>query len=123
MLIISNNGRTNPSPGAGPAFVSAYISPPWEPSLVGPALAMAWQNHHRLRRLEGRVAELDQALDSRKNIERAKGVFMEQRGLSLDQAEQRPWKARPGGGGWIWIRWLGTWWPPRQVYGQIRSSN
>lgn len=88
VLIISNNGRTNPSPGAEPAFVSAYISPPWEPSLVGPALAMAWQNHHRLRNLEGRVAELSQALDSRKNIERAKGVLMKLRGFSLDQAEQ-----------------------------------
>ncbi|MCF8041725.1 MAG: ANTAR domain-containing protein [Desulfarculaceae bacterium] len=88
VVIISNNGRTRPSPGAEPAFVSAYISPPWEPSLIGPALAMAWQNHHRLRRLEGHVAELNQALDSRKNIERAKGVLMEQRGLSLVQAEQ-----------------------------------
>ena len=88
VLIISSNGRTSPGPGAGPVFISAYISPPWEPSLVGPALAMAWQNHHRLRRLEGRVAQLNQALDSRKNIERAKGVIMKLRGVSLDQAQE-----------------------------------
>lgn len=88
VVIISNNGRTRPSPGAEPAFVSAYISPPWEPSLIGPALAMAWQNHHRLRHLEGRVAELNLALDSRKNMERAKGVLMKLRGLSLEQAQE-----------------------------------
>lgn len=88
VLLITSNGRARPSPGAGPSFVTAYISPPWEPSLVGPVLAMAWLNFHRLRRLEGRVRELDLALNSRKNIERAKGVLMKLRGLSLAQAQQ-----------------------------------
>jgi response regulator NasT len=88
VLLITSNGRARPSPGAGPSFVTAYISPPWEPSLVGPALAMAWLNFHRLRRLEGRVRELNLALDSRKNLERAKGVLMKLRGLSLAQAQE-----------------------------------
>ncbi|BEQ15649.1 ANTAR domain-containing response regulator [Desulfoferula mesophila] len=89
VLIISRNGCERPGPGADPASVSAYCVPPWEPSLVGPILAMAWRNHQRLCHLEGRVRELDQALSERKDIERAKGVLMERRGLSLDQAEQR----------------------------------
>lgn len=88
VVIISRNGCERPAPGADPSSVSAYCAPPWEPSLVGPVLAMAWQNHQRLQRLQGRVRELDQALSERKDIERAKGVLMERRGLNLDQAEQ-----------------------------------
>ncbi|MBU1274297.1 MAG: ANTAR domain-containing protein [Proteobacteria bacterium] len=88
VIIIASHGQTHPAGAAGPLQISAYISPPWEPSLIGPAMAMAWQNHHRLRCLEGRVEQLSQNLSQRKSIERAKGVIMEQRGLSLAQAQQ-----------------------------------
>lgn len=88
VIIISANGAASSAGQAGLPHVTSYLWPPWEPSLLGPALALAWENHHRLRRLEGRVEELNQNLSRRKSIERAKGVIMEQRGLSLTQAQE-----------------------------------
>lgn len=88
VVLIAADGGARPDGLEGLAHVTAYLGPPWDPSLLGPALAMAWQNFHRLRRLEGRVEQLSQDLNQRKSIERAKGVIMEQRGLSLAQAQE-----------------------------------
>lgn len=88
VLLISGTGCSRLCRPAEPAWVAAYISPPWEPSLLGPALVMAWQNFQRLHRLEERVRALQRELGSRKVIERAKGVIMAKRGLSLEQARR-----------------------------------
>lgn len=88
VLLISEGGDSSPHPKAEASWVTAYIAPPWEPSLVGPALNLAWQNFQRLLRLKEQVRRLQRELGNRKVIERAKGVIMEKRGLSLDQARQ-----------------------------------
>ena len=88
VVLLANNGQARPSPGAGPELIAGYLSPPWEPSLVGPALALAWENFHRLRRLEDKVRGLSLSLGERKNIELAKGLLMQRRGLSLLQAQE-----------------------------------
>jgi len=70
---------------AAEAGAMAYVVKPFSESDLLPALEVAMTRFNQLRGLQSEVDELKQRLETRKLIERAKGVLMEH--LNLTEAE------------------------------------
>lgn len=63
-----------------------YLTKPAAPAELIPAIRLASARFQEWRRLSGRVEELNQKIEERKAVERAKGILMETRGVSEDEA-------------------------------------
>ncbi|XVX21855.1 ANTAR domain-containing response regulator [Actinomycetota bacterium] len=64
------------------AGVMAYIVKPFTASDVAPAIEIARSRWTEVKALEAEVADLSDRLETRKAVEKAKGVLMKQLGLS-----------------------------------------
>ncbi|HZD64734.1 MAG TPA: ANTAR domain-containing protein, partial [Acidimicrobiales bacterium] len=69
--------------------VGAYLVKPVTPRQVGSALHLAVSRHSQFEAMQAEVDRLSDALETRKLVERAKGILMEQRGLSEAEAFAR----------------------------------
>ena len=63
-----------------------YLTKPAGAAVLIPAIRMAAARFEEWSRLTGRVDELSQKMEERKTIERAKGILMETRGVTEDEA-------------------------------------
>ncbi|MCE1191462.1 MAG: response regulator [Acidovorax sp.] len=68
------------------AGVMAYIVKPFTASDVAPAIEIARSRWQEVKALESEVADLSDRLETRKAVEKAKGVLMKQLGLSESDA-------------------------------------
>ncbi|WP_422025202.1 ANTAR domain-containing response regulator [Pyruvatibacter mobilis] len=68
------------------AGVSAYVVDGMQPDRIRPIVDLAIARFNRFHELETRVEALSTELEHRKTIEKAKGILMEQRGLSEKDA-------------------------------------
>jgi len=64
----------------------AYLVKPFQRSDLVPALEMAMGRFAELQALDGQVRGLEEQLETRKFVDRAKGVLMDQHGLSETDA-------------------------------------
>jgi response regulator NasT len=64
------------------AGVMAYVVKPFSISDLVPAIEIAISRHHQMKSLEDEVADLYERLETRKIIDRAKGILMKAMGLS-----------------------------------------
>lgn len=71
------------------AGVFAYLMKPIDERQLGAAIRLADARHRELRALEGEVDRVQQALEDRKLLERAKGLLMAGLGLSEPEAFSR----------------------------------
>jgi AmiR/NasT family two-component response regulator len=71
------------------AGVMAYIVKPFTAADLAPAINIALSRWAELKELEREVADLGEALETRKAVERAKGVLMKK--LKLTEAEAFRW--------------------------------
>ena len=71
------------------AGVMAYIVKPFTVSDVTPAIEVALSRWSELKALESEVADLGQRLETRKAVEKAKGVLMKK--LKISEAEAFRW--------------------------------
>jgi response regulator NasT len=69
--------------------VQAYLVKPIKQADLEAAIGLAMLRYEQFRMLWKEAADLRQALEDRKLIERAKGVLMEKAGLTEQQAFQR----------------------------------
>jgi two-component system, response regulator PdtaR len=74
---------------AGQHHVQAYLVKPIKQADLEAAIGLAMLRYEQFRMLWKEAADLRQALEDRKLIERAKGVLMEKAGLTEQQAFQR----------------------------------
>jgi response regulator NasT len=74
---------------AGASHVMAYLVKPIRSENLSPAIAIAMCRFSQFQALVTEAADLRQALEDRKVIERAKGVLMKQTGLDEDGAFRR----------------------------------
>lgn len=85
------------SPGlldkAKEARVSALLTKPVDETALLSAVELALANYQEIVKLENQVQELKEALETRKLIERAKGILMETMGLSEAEAFRRMQKS------------------------------
>lgn len=71
------------------AGASGYLVKPVSDEQIEPALKVALSRFGELNDLRGELSDLKEALEARKLVERAKGIFMRRLNLSEDQAYQR----------------------------------
>lgn len=68
------------------AGVAGYIVKPFHESDLSPAIEVALARFNEFRTLEKEVGDLKQALETRKFVDRAKGILMDTQGLSEAEA-------------------------------------
>lgn len=71
------------------ASVSGYIVKPFRESDLGPAIEIALAQFEEFRALERQVGDLKLALETRKLVDRAKGILMDTQGLTEAEAFRR----------------------------------
>jgi response regulator NasT len=71
------------------AGVVHYVTKPWRQGDLKPAIELALSRFQEFRSLEGQVKKLEDQLETRKKVERAKGVLMEKQKLSEQEAFRR----------------------------------
>ena len=71
---------------AGAAGAMAYVGKPFTPAELIPALEIALSRHEEIRSLEGEIADLQERFETRKRVDRAKGLLMEKMGQSEPEA-------------------------------------
>src|SRR3712207_5875023 len=67
----------------------AYLVKPVNPEELPPAIDVALARHRELQQLRSQVEDLQETLDSRKLIERAKGILMKRLNIGDAEAEAR----------------------------------
>jgi response regulator NasT len=68
------------------AGVVAYLIKPYREEDLTPAIEVAVARFREFRDLEKQVADLQQALETRKLVDRAKGILMDKQGLTEAEA-------------------------------------
>ena len=71
---------------AADAGANAYLVKPFTGEQLKPALELALVNFEKSRQLEQKLQQMNEALEARKLVERAKGIFMRQTGLDEETA-------------------------------------
>ncbi|MEM3486570.1 MAG: response regulator, partial [Candidatus Methanomethyliaceae archaeon] len=71
---------------AAEAGVAGYIVKPFRESDLGPAIEVALARFAEFRALEKEVGNLQEALETRKVVDRAKGILMDTQGLKEAEA-------------------------------------
>jgi AmiR/NasT family two-component response regulator len=71
------------------AGVMAYIVKPFHEADLAPAIEVALRRWNEFRALEKEVEDLKEALETRKLVDRAKGILMDTQGLSEADAFRR----------------------------------
>ena len=71
------------------AGVMAYIVKPFHEADLAPAIEVALRRWREFRELEQEVEDLKEALETRKLVDRAKGILMDTQGLSEADAFRR----------------------------------
>lgn len=67
---------------ASAAGAMAYVVKPFTPADLVPALEIAYSRHEELISLENEISDLTERFETRKRVDRAKGLLMEKMGLS-----------------------------------------
>ena len=64
----------------------AYVVKPFTPADLVPALEIAASRHEEIQSLENEISDLQERFETRKRVDRAKGLLMEKMGLSEPEA-------------------------------------
>jgi two-component system, response regulator PdtaR len=89
VLVITAYPQKELVDGAKDAGVLAYVTKPFGEAQIVPAVEVALARFREFRSLEKELGDTRAALESRKLIERAKGVLMDRHGLREDEAFRR----------------------------------
>nr|WP_218929200.1 response regulator [Actinomyces bowdenii] len=71
---------------ASAAGAMAYVVKPFTPADLIPALEIALSRHEEILSLENEISDLTERFETRKRVDRAKGLLMERMGLSEPEA-------------------------------------
>ena len=71
---------------ASAAGAMAYVVKPFTPADLIPALEIAMSRHEEILSLESEISALTERFETRKRVDRAKGLLMERMGLSEPEA-------------------------------------
>lgn len=71
------------------AGVAAYLVKPFRESDLSPAIEVALSRFQEFKALEREIADLKDTLETRKLVDRAKGILMDTQGLSEQEAFRR----------------------------------
>lgn len=71
---------------ASAAGAMTYVVKPFTPADLIPAVEIALSRHEEIQSLENEISDLQERFETRKRVDRAKGLLMEKMGLSEPQA-------------------------------------
>ncbi|MDN4473148.1 ANTAR domain-containing response regulator [Demequina zhanjiangensis] len=71
------------------AGAMAYVVKPFTPGDLLPAVEIAASRYQEIRALESEIADINERMDTRKKVERAKGLLMEK--MKLNEPESFRW--------------------------------
>jgi response regulator NasT len=71
------------------AGVVHYVTKPWRRADLKPAIEITLSRFEEFRAIEAKVKDLEQSLETRKYVERAKGVLMEKHNMTEQEAFRR----------------------------------
>ncbi|GFP20836.1 two-component system, response regulator PdtaR [Candidatus Hakubella thermalkaliphila] len=74
---------------ASRAGVMSYLVKPFKKDDLLPAIEVAMARYEEVKDLEGKVKELEKGFETRKLVDRAKGILMDTQGLTEAQAFRR----------------------------------
>lgn len=86
VLILTAFSQRDLIKSAREAGAYAYIVKPFQKNDLVPAIEVALGRFQEVRSLESEIVDLNERLESRKSIDRAKGLLMDQKGLSESDA-------------------------------------
>ncbi len=86
VLLLTAFSQTELIEGAKDAGVVGYIVKPFRESELVPAIEVALARFREFRTLEQETSDLKEALETRKLVERAKGILMDSQGLKEAEA-------------------------------------
>ena len=89
ILLLTAHSHPKLVEGATDAGVSGYIVKPFRESEVVPAIELALARFREFRALEKQLGDSREALETRRVVERAKGVLMDSLGLREAEAFRR----------------------------------
>ena len=89
VVLLTAHPRADLIERASQAGVGGYIVKPFKEEDLAPAIEIALARYQELRSLETEVAELKDHVETRRLVERAKGILMDMQQLSEDEAYQR----------------------------------
>jgi response regulator NasT len=86
VIILSAHTESGLGSEAASAGAHAYLVKPFTAAQLTPAIELALTNFEKSRMLEEKLQQVNEALEARKLIERAKGILMRQTGLDEEAA-------------------------------------
>jgi response regulator NasT len=89
VVVFSEDGADDPMRLALKAGVSAYVVAGLQPQRLAPVLQVAMARFEQDLALRQELHKAQTQLSARKRIEKAKGIFMSEQGMSEDDAYQR----------------------------------
>ena len=89
VLLLTAFSQTELIEGANAAGVVGYIVKPFREGELVPAIEVAMARFKEFRELEREIGDLKETLETRKLIERAKGILMDSQGLKEAEAFRR----------------------------------
>ncbi len=89
VLLLTAYSQTDLVDRAQDAGVFAYLVKPFKEADLMPAMSTAINRYKEFVELENEVSDLENKLDTRKSVDRAKGILMDQYGLKEQEAFRR----------------------------------
>ncbi|HZU36666.1 MAG TPA: response regulator [Gemmataceae bacterium] len=89
IVVTAHHDADNLARGAGAAYVMSYLAKPVKPNDLEAAVRLAMLRFSHFQTLAQEAADLRQALEDRKQIERAKGAVMKRVGVDEEEAFRR----------------------------------
>ncbi len=93
IIILSAHSESGLGSEAANSGAHAYLVKPFTAQQFKPAIELALTNFERTRLQEQKIQQMNEALETRKLVERAKGLLMKQTGLDEEAAYLRLQKA------------------------------
>jgi two-component system, response regulator PdtaR len=86
IIILSAHTESGLGSEAAGAGANAYLVKPFTGEQLKPAIELALANFEKSKELEAKIQQMNEALESRKVVERAKGILMRQTGIDEEAA-------------------------------------
>ena len=86
IIILSAHTESGLGSEAAGAGANAYLVKPFTGEQLKPAIELALVNFEKSKELEAKIQQMNEALESRKIVERAKGILMRQTGIDEEAA-------------------------------------
>jgi two-component system, response regulator PdtaR len=88
IVLLTGDGNPNLAHQALEMGICGYVQKPCDLAQLGPIMETAWHQFQVVTELQKQMGTLTESLETRKLLEKAQGILMEQQGLSEESAHK-----------------------------------